>query len=72
MKRRGYPQRPLVRRLPDVAMLFLILTLTNVHSSQAPTKLLVLRHPMYIFVTDTLFLLGYEPPVHRLERRRVN
>ena len=46
-----------------------MLTLTNVHSYQAPTKLSVLGPPMHNFVTDVLSALGYEPPVHHLERR---
>lgn len=55
MKRRGFPQRPLVRCLADVATLFSLLTRINVHSSQAPMKLSVLGPPMHTFVTDILF-----------------
>jgi len=55
MERKGFPQRPVGRRLPDVATLFALLTLTNVHSYQAPTKLSVLGPPMQIFATDILF-----------------
>lgn len=54
------------------AFLKFLLTLTYVHSYQAPTKLFVFEPPMHVLVTDVPSALGYEWPVHYLERRWVD
>jgi len=68
MKRRGFRQQPLVRRLSGGGALFLTDT-TYVYSYQAPTRLSVLGLPVHISRLTFLSVLGYESPVRHLARR---